>query len=548
MIITVREALQLPALKDATLVAGEKGLSRAITSVNIMEVPDIARFVKEDEFLVTTTYPIKDDVGAQERLIPLLVEKGVAALAIKPVFYGNRIPEVMIHQANKLGFPLIQLPRNASFNEVINPILGEILNRQAIILRRNDEVHRAFTDIVLQGGSLKDIANLLSELQRAPVSIHTSRFHLLASAIPEDRQYHQGIFEHLGALSEDLGNAIAKRLGCICIEINGKEFDTHVQPVPVAGEDYAYLIVWLEQNAHYETNVVEQAATVIALEIVKMRSIAETERRFRSNFIEEILQGRINSKTDVLSRGEQYGWDLSQKYTPVVIEIVDHGDLLTVARDQEDFLKAVRRLWTAVLHVTADSSRIITVDIGARILLLIRADGSGDSEAFIQKLIHRIQEDMSPDKRTIGAGIGRTLKDIMDLKKGFDQALKALEIGQLVSGKGAITHYDELGVYRVLSIYGSHPETVKFSQELLGVLSKSDQFNNTDYINTLDSFLQSNCNLREASLKLYIHYNTLRYRLSKIEEITGVDLNSSEDRLSFQLALRIMRLHQSGTS
>ena len=72
MIITVREALQLPALKDAALVAGEKGLSRAITSVNIMEVPDIARFVKEDEFLVTTTYPIKDDVHAQERLIPLL--------------------------------------------------------------------------------------------------------------------------------------------------------------------------------------------------------------------------------------------------------------------------------------------------------------------------------------------------------------------------------------------------------------------------------------------------------------------------------------------
>jgi len=548
MIITVREALQLPALKDAALVAGEKGLSRAITSVNIMEVPDIARFVKEDEFLVTTTYPIKDDVHAQERLIPLLVEKGVAALAIKPVFYGNQIPEVMIDQADKLGFPLIQLPLNASFNEVINPILGEILNRQAIILRRNNEVHRAFTDIVLQGGSLKDIANLLSELQNAPVSIHTSRFRLLTTAAPKDSEDDESIIDHLATLSEELGNSIAAKFGRISIKINGEYFDIHVQPVPVAGEDYAYLIVWLGQDTHYETNVVEQAATVIALEIVKMRTIAETERRFRSHFIEEILQGRITSKTDILSRGEQYGWDLSAKYTPVLIEIVDHDNPLAAVKDQEYPLRVVRRLWTAVLHVTSDNSRIITVDVGARILLLVRTDGGEDDETFIQRLVRRIQKDISPDRRTIGTGIGRTLKDIMDLKKGFEQALKALEIGQLVNGKGTITHYDELGIYRVLSIYGTHPEMAKFSEELLGELLKSDKLNGTDYVNTLDAFLRTNCNLREASSQLYIHYNTLRYRLSKIEEIAGVDLNSSEDRLSLQLSLRIVRLNQSRTS
>ena len=167
--LTVKEALSLPALSDAILIAGENGVHRMISSVNIMEVPDVINFVSKDELLVTTTYPIKDSIEAQRSLIPNLVSKGVAALAIKPVFYDNVIPDSMINQANDLNFPLIQLPKNASFNKILNPILSEILNRQAMTLQRNEEVHKSFTNLVLSGGDLTDIARMLSSMQNNPV-------------------------------------------------------------------------------------------------------------------------------------------------------------------------------------------------------------------------------------------------------------------------------------------------------------------------------------------------------------------------------------------
>ncbi|OQB23836.1 MAG: Purine catabolism regulatory protein [Firmicutes bacterium ADurb.Bin182] len=132
MYITVEEALALPAMSGAILLSGEKGLSRKITSVNIMEVPGISRFVKPEELIITTMYPIRDNVELQEQLIPDLVEKGVSALSIVPLSIEKKIPSVMIKQADEYAFPLIQLPLNTSFNEILNPILIQILERKQI--------------------------------------------------------------------------------------------------------------------------------------------------------------------------------------------------------------------------------------------------------------------------------------------------------------------------------------------------------------------------------------------------------------------------------
>ncbi|MCL1995269.1 MAG: PucR family transcriptional regulator ligand-binding domain-containing protein [Defluviitaleaceae bacterium] len=132
MFITVKEALALPAMADAILVAGSEGLERKITSVNIMEVPGISRFVKEEELIVTTMYPIRENGNLKLALIPNLVEKGVSALAISPLNHDRDIPSVMVKLADEHAFPLIRLPMDTSFNEILNPILEQILDRKHI--------------------------------------------------------------------------------------------------------------------------------------------------------------------------------------------------------------------------------------------------------------------------------------------------------------------------------------------------------------------------------------------------------------------------------
>ena len=132
MFITVKEALALPAMAKAALAGGSEGLDRKITSVNIMEVPGISRFVKSEELIVTTMYPIREDGDLKLTLIPDLVKKGVSALAISPLSHDRDIPSVMVEHADKYAFPLIRLPVDTSFNEILNPILEQILERKHI--------------------------------------------------------------------------------------------------------------------------------------------------------------------------------------------------------------------------------------------------------------------------------------------------------------------------------------------------------------------------------------------------------------------------------
>lgn len=542
--LTVKEALKLPAFSDAILIAGEKGLKRVISSVNIMEVPDVIQFVNKGELLLTTTYPIKDSIEAQKNLIPNLVLKGVAALAIKPVFYDNIVPANMIQQANELDFPLIQLPMNASFNMILNPVLSEVLNRQATILQINEEVHRNFTNIVLRGGDLTDIAAMLATLQDNPVSIHTNKYRMLSFGSPNNSVENIQVIEKLCNDVNVLRSTISDRFGLISIRYQDSDLNLFVHPVIIGGERYGLLILWLTKCLTYDLNIIEQAVTVAALEIVKHRAVMEVERRFRSFLVEEIIQKKIKSRIDVITRGEAYGWDLSSKFIPIVIEIEDFIKLYELDHSINAPANMLRKLWADVLNaVTFFNLDAIIVDIGSRILILLKHNNHLNLTKTCSKLFKKIQQEISNRKKiTINAGVGRDVEDIMELSEAYNQAVMALEIGRQLNGQGSLTRYDDLGSYRILISDKENPEHIKFCHDLINGLLISDQLHHTELIHTLTVILSSNFNLKEAAQKMFIHYNTIRNRVKKIEELARVNINSSADRLNLQLAMQIFAI------
>lgn len=550
MNITVREALQIPVLKNANLVAGEAGLDRIITSVNFMEVPEIIKYVKKGEFLVTTTYPIKDNITAQQTLIPNLEKSGVAALAIKPVFYNNKVPDIMIELANKLNFPIIELPKDASFNEILNPVLGEILNRQANILRRNEEIHKAFTNIVLGGGSISEIAQMLSNLQGNPVSIHAFSMRRTAFGIPDNAK--TDIYNYVRDIVSDFNQIVQLidgRIGSIKLEHSGQVLDAFVHPITVAQDNYGYIVIWLINQQKYEINALEQASTVAALEIEKIRAVNEVERRFRSQFIQDIISNNISSRAVALSRGQIYGWDLSSSFLPVLLEIDNYEALYCTDQNKLNPTSILKQLWNAVTQTTSTfTSDGIVVDIGSCIIILIKTQKrglSGRENGIAESIIKGIQQKISSVKNiSITTGIGRVIDDVMNLKEGFEQAKQALEIGRVINGPGSLTSYNDLGAYRVLVIGRNNPEMLRFSREMVGGLIEYDKKNKGELMRTLEVILECNGNIKDAAIKLYTHYNTIRYRAKSIEKITGTSLNKDEDRLNLQLALRIQKLNK----
>ena len=158
---------EVEPLRQSHLVAGERGLDNIVQFVNVMEVPDISAWVHPGELLVTTLYPLRNDAAALEALIPKLAVKGLAGLAVT-LGYIDQFPPGMVEAADELGFPLIELPQNISFIDIIQPLTSKILDLQAGELVQSGNIHRQFIDLVLRGGGYPDIALGLAQLVKRP--------------------------------------------------------------------------------------------------------------------------------------------------------------------------------------------------------------------------------------------------------------------------------------------------------------------------------------------------------------------------------------------
>nr|BFE81403.1 hypothetical protein GCM10020093_040040 [Planobispora longispora] len=154
--------------------------------LNVMEVPDILAWVKPHELLLTTGYPLRNTPQSLDRLVADLDERGLAALAIKLGRYLDELPDVMVEQADRLGFPLIQLPDDVGFDDILNQVLTDILNRQAGVLARVEEAHRALVAVVLAGGGLREVAAEVAGLLGVAVAVLDGAGQTLAAAGPAE--------------------------------------------------------------------------------------------------------------------------------------------------------------------------------------------------------------------------------------------------------------------------------------------------------------------------------------------------------------------------
>lgn len=139
--LTVGEALQLKALRKTKVVGGKKGLNRNIRYVTVMEVPDICQWLKGEDFILTSFYAVYDDLERQCEIIRQLNEVGSSALAIKTDRYIKNIPSEVKKTADKLKFPLIEIPKDVTYIDILTPLMQEILQREQNLRHREEYIN-----------------------------------------------------------------------------------------------------------------------------------------------------------------------------------------------------------------------------------------------------------------------------------------------------------------------------------------------------------------------------------------------------------------------
>lgn len=516
--IPVSEVLALSPLGRARLVAGAAGLDRIVRSVNVMEVPDILPWVQPDELLVTTAYPLREDPDALARLVPRLDDHGLAALAIKPTRYISTIPEAMLAEADRLAFPVIELPPETSFNEIIGAVLGVILDRQAVRLRRAAEIHDRFTAIVLSGGGLRQIADALAESIGMAVAIVDGQGTELARSAG---------FEGDVELPAD-GE-------------HGSSDQGRVSQAIVVGAERHGTIVGAGRAADLgddELEALDYAATVAALRLVQARAVAEADRRFQAVCLEELVTGHVTDRAALMERSAAFGWDLSMPRAVLVAELheLDGRPAAQLAGSSEE-LVARHRLYETARLVLGPAAIVWERSAGIAALVPMTRHGRDAVKAAAEEL--RAETQRRQPAATIDVGVGRASADPLRLDVSYREARGAVAVTGWSRGHGAVSLFEEQQLDRLL-FNMPEAERASFVETTIGPLIAHDAKNRTNLVETLDVYLASR-RVAVAARDLYVHSNTLANRLERIAEIVGPFLGDPDRCLTLGLALRLRR-------
>ncbi len=572
--VTVQDLLQLECMKPVQVVAGRRGLGRIVTNVNVMEVPDIANWVSAGDFLLTTAYPIRNDVDAQAHLVPQLVAKGLAGLAVKPKRYLESIPLEMIEQADRLDFPLLEMPVETSFSEIINPILSEILQIQTGYFRKSEEAHRLFMEVVLKGGKIADIANTLAKLVENSVVILDEAEAVLAKSLSfwDDEsfeRYSRRRGDLPAVIVDPLDSGVKYTKTTLTAEPPSPpwepspllppllpspllppsrpalhEFRT---PIVASGQTRGFLSIWDNQRPLTQNDFIfiDQAMTVAALEILNERSVMEIERRYRNEFLDDLLKDSRLEGKELVARARYLGWDLTRDYVALVFDIDDfRGYAARVRQDEQTIQTAKENIFCRIMTAMGPQEQFIAGTKSDSVILLLAPPGGTGGSKALDYITRRAEEilravDSKSKDFSLSLGVGRFYPGIDGLRKSYMEALKALAIGKNLLGKERVIHFGQLGVYRLLQQIADWNELETFYRETVLPLDNHDRNCNSDLVKTLNAYFECNGNLKRVSKKLYTHYNTVLYRIERIEAITGLDLKFHEHRLNLLIGLKI---------
>ncbi|MEV0399031.1 PucR family transcriptional regulator ligand-binding domain-containing protein [Actinoallomurus sp. NPDC050550] len=547
--LSVGEILGLSTLADARLVAGAGGLGRVVQRLNVMEVPDVLAWVKPNELLLTTGYPLRNTPESLGHLVADLDTCGLAALAVKPGRYLDRLPAEMIDQADGLDLPLILLPEDVGFDDILNQVLTDILNRQAAVLARGEEVHQALLQIVLCGGGLQEVTDEVATLLGAAVAVLDGEGRRLAASGDE------ALLARLRATPPDagdptppdalppLGSAAAApflpaadgpipAIGPVtCDDPGTEEFGGHVAAPVVAG-GFTYGRMAAIGVPAPDAGILERAATVVALVITKQQAVSAVESKYRADFLRDVLTGNSGDDEHVVAHSASFGWDLGRP-SAVIVAALDRGP----ARGPEERVLQDRLVtaWTSAVRRRDRSGAV--AGFSGEVVAVVAADACD-----VQALAKDAAAVFADQERTFSVGVSRVAEVAADLPSAYDQAVKAVRVGRQMHGDGAIVHFDELGVFRLLSLVEDTAELHAFVQETLGELAGDQDPEAVDLRRTLQVLLETNLNVAETARRLHFHYNTLRYRIGKLERLLGRFTDDANLRLNLTLALHVLRM------
>lgn len=529
MNITVKDILKLEGFKDAKLVAGKEGLSNIVNKPILMEVPDIFPYVDVHSLLITTLYPIYNNEAAINELIPKLARLYLAGICIKPVRYIDEIPPIMIKQANELNIPIIELPPGANLSNLVTEILELSLNKYINILKFRNYVHEHLMNLFLRGEDINSLVNNLAEIVKFPIILLDNNFNIICMSEDLTKQ------EVLIISSSNIHDK-----DTFIVKVEDIEYDeeSYIRHSINAGQTKFGYIILLKGNANSESLkvAVEQASLLIASAFYKNYAVLEKEKTFQDAFIRDLLQGKISSQIETINKARTFGWNMQFPQVIIVIKVLiddekKKKELYEYFLDSRLIEKSLKEKMT----INDNEFKIIYLEdslvlfINVMFINNVKKSAIEVGKLILEKLKDRVK---------VGIGISNIINNIYSFPSAYKEAYNSLIVGSILNTAPFVSHYDDYKMFNIIKEVKDTDVLTKYVEDKLGKIIKHDKTTDMNLMETLKILIEENFNAKKAAKRLFIHYNTLRYRIERIKEL-GIDIENGFEIGEIVLAYNI---------
>lgn len=547
-VFTIEKLVNNNIITGLTLVAGKNKLNNEITNVNIIENPDSYEWFKAGDFLMTTGYIYKDDIELQKRLIKQLSEINCSGLGVKINRYWDKTPQVMLEEADKYNLPIIEIPDHYSLSQVINYINRMLIVQEDSLLKQYRSINDLFDQLFINDGDFKEIIELAGSMIYNPIVYLDSYFRLVnyfdtpngefKLANHFDLKQKTRIFEE--NFIELIPDTITKYKSTCIRKIPNSNYKGNVRILPVAygKEMLGYVLVFEAYKKLNNLDIVtlEAAVNNIVLRQIKLHQIDEMRNRMSEYFYDDLLLGKLNNNPELVSLSKMHGLKSELDY---VVGILDLGSL--TINSQGIIEKEIKKV------STKNNIKIIILKRYSKFVFFIEVPYRNDSakkESDLQDIIKHIFFGVKKilDNSGLKIGIGPVCTSLSELSNSYNLAQEVLHLSEVLNFNEEILFYSDYIGYHFLNQNIDRKEMRELVNLTIGPLYNYDKENQSDLVKTLEAFFLCNGNLAEASKTLFIHRNTLIYRMDKIRLIINNDLRKAEDLFVYQLSLHILNI------
>ncbi len=527
--LTLAEFLDLPVVRRALpeVIAGAGGLDRELRWAHVVEMADPSDLLKGGELVLTTGIGTGTRERDQRRWIGSLIEQGAAAVAVElGTTWREKVPEPMVEECAAAGLPLVAFRRSVRFIDITEAVHSAVLNRQFELLRRGEEIHRRFTELILHG---RGVPEILSELAAA-----------VGNPVVLEDAGHELVYYVSGRSGDDV--ALSAWTDLHRAEDRGETPEgAFVVDVRLMDSSWGRLLALAvdEPLDDFDFVACERAALAVAIDLLGQQHEEHLRARSRGAFLSDLADGRVE-EADARRRAEALGFPGRGVLLPVAASWRGprsrRGEELSWTRLSGDLRAALSSTGFAVLLGPRDADLLVLLALGARVYDEALAE-------HVAGLFHSVLERRGAGPEVAALAIGAPAGTWGAAGQGLRRVRRSAGAATALPPR---RWYDARrpGVTDLLHDLRDTPELDAFVDEQLGPLLEGGSARHRVLLETLEAYLAAGGRKAQAARTLHLERQSLYLRLHRIEELLGVALDDEDAVLGLHLAVRALALRR----